>query len=180
MRARAGTGMQSRDPPFYVCLGVCSTSNVVGACFRLFFFVESCLHGGAGLLANGQTVKNCEIQEHRCFAFYIYAESFRVDNPTKNTGRKRCTFSDNPGTPPYKRGGTVTGKTQTFSWTVSVKDGQRLCRTATRGKCSVKSPFLQLLPGYNPVSQVNVRLRQVLSQKSLPSVAPWLQQPCMH
>ena len=71
-------------------------------------------------------------------------------------------------------------------------------------------PFLQLLPGYNPVctkpgeraaaasaqskapsfscslattlyalSQVNVRLWQVLSQKPLPSVAPWLQ-PCMH
>ena len=29
----------------------------------------------AGLLANGQTVKNCEILEHRCFAFYTRSPS---------------------------------------------------------------------------------------------------------
>ena len=45
-------------------------------------------------------------------------------------------FFENPGTLPYKRGGTVTGKTQTFSWTVNEKDGQRRYRYTARLQAS--------------------------------------------
>ena len=85
---RAGT--QSRDSPFYVCSGVCS---VVGACFRLFLWRAACVElcKDAGLLANGQTVKNCEIHEHRYFAFYTLSPSgWTILRIYMATARLRC------------------------------------------------------------------------------------------
>ena len=63
-------------------------------------------------------------------------------------------FFENPGTPPYKRGGTVTGKTQNVSWTVSKKDGQRQYRYTARLQAS---PSPQKQTNISPSMTTNIK-----------------------